>query len=200
MLETPAATPVVVTGTVTGVASAAPDVGIVGIVGIVVAIPEVGNIVICTICREAPSAFARIADPCKSSCSIATFCSFAIACSVDPSGTVIRHSTLQSVEGDVCNGLKDTCDASPERLKMRPPGPRPMDVTMSSAYAVARSSACFAVRLEQSRCSISSMMVTLAPAAHSAPHSLHMAALMAPGTRLHPSSQAWQLVSPREAA
>ena len=31
-----------------------------------------------SICREAPSAFARIADPCKSSCSIATFCSFAI--------------------------------------------------------------------------------------------------------------------------
>ena len=43
-LPRPAATPVVVTGTVTGVASAAPDVGIVGIVGIVVAIPEVGNI------------------------------------------------------------------------------------------------------------------------------------------------------------
>jgi hypothetical protein len=44
------------------------------------------------------------------------------------------------------NSMTGTCDASPERLKMRPPGPRPMDVTMSSAYAVARSSACFAVR------------------------------------------------------
>ena len=32
-----------------------------------------------------------------------------------------------------------------------------------------------------------------APAAHSAPHSLHMAALMAPGTRLHPSCRKWRL-------